>query len=137
MRRFFNKSKCSTHYHYPLPSTEVFTKLNGGKFFSKIDFSDAYLQIPVEEESSKLLCLNTHRGLYQYERLSFLVKVTPAIFQQVMDTMLGELDFSIAYLDDILINSKSMEEHMGHVHKVFSQIQDYGFKIKESKCDFF
>ena len=119
-------------YHYPLLSPEVFTKLNGGKFFSKIDLSDAYLQIPVEEESSKLLCITTHRGLYKFERLAFRVKVAPA-----MDTMLGELNFSIAYLDDILINSKTMEEHRGHVHSVFSQIQDYGFKIKESKCDFF
>ena len=65
------------------------------------------------------------------------VKFAPAIFQQVMDTMLGELNFSIAYLDDILINSKIMEEYQGHIHKVFSRIQDYGFKIKEIKCDFF
>ena len=103
----------------------------------EIDLCDVYLQIPVEEESSKLLCINTHRSLYKFERLAFGVKVAPAIFQQVMDTMLGELDFSITYLDNILINSKTMEEHRGHVHKVFSRIQDYGFKIKESKCDFF
>ena len=48
-------------YHNPLPSTEeVFNKLNGGKIFLKIDLSEAYLQIPVEENSSKLLCINTH-----------------------------------------------------------------------------
>ena len=121
--------------HCPLPSPEVFTKLNGGKFFSKINLSDAYRQIPIEEESSKLLCINTHRRLYKFERLAFGVKVVPAIFQQVLDTMLGELDFMITYLDDILINSKTMEEHWGHVHKAISQIQDYGFKIKENKCD--
>ena len=47
-------------YHYPLPSLEkVFNKLNGGKVFSKIDLSEAYLQNPVEENSSKLLCINT------------------------------------------------------------------------------
>ena len=125
-------------YHYPLPSpNEVFTKMSGGKTFSKIDLSDAYLQIPVEEESSKLLCINTHRGLYKFERLAFGIKVAPAIFQQVMDTMLGGLDFSIAYLDDILIKSQDMEQHKQHVHQVFKKIQDYGFKLKESKCDFF
>ena len=49
-------------YHYPLPSPEeVFNKLNGGKVFSKIDLSETYLQIPVEENCSKLLCINTHR----------------------------------------------------------------------------
>ena len=57
-------------YHYPLPSREeVFTKLNGGKIFSKVNLNDAYLQIPVDENSSKLLCINTHRGLFKFKRL--------------------------------------------------------------------
>ena len=125
-------------YHYPLPSPEeVFSKLNGGKVFSKIDLSDAYLQIPVEEESSKLLCINTHRGLYKFERMAFGIKVAPAIFQQIMDNLLNGFDFAVAYLDDILIKSQNVEEHKQHVHKVFERIQDYGFKVKESKCDFF
>ena len=67
-------------YHYPLPTPEVvFNKLNGGVVFSKVDLSDAYLQIPVEEECSKLLCINTHRGLYKFERLAFGVKIAPAV----------------------------------------------------------
>ena len=57
-------------YCYPLPSPEeIFNKLNGGKVFSKIDSSEVYLQIPVEENSSKLLCINTHRELYKFDRL--------------------------------------------------------------------
>ena len=125
-------------FNYPLPNpSEVFTKLNQGVYFSKIDLSDAYLQIPMEEDSSKLLCINTHRGLYKFERLPFGVKIAPSLFQQVMDAMLGGLDFTIAYLDDILIKSRSKEEHRLHVNQVFKRIQDYGFKIKESKCEFF
>ena len=54
-----------------------------------------------------------------------------------MDTMLSSLDFSDAYLDDILMNSKSVVEHKEHIHKVFAKILDYGFKIKETECDFF
>ena len=54
-------------HHYPLPSPEeLFTKLNGGRYFSKIDLSEAYLQIPTDDESSKLLCISTHRGLFKY-----------------------------------------------------------------------
>ena len=125
-------------YHYPLPSPdEVFSKLNGGKIFSKIDLNDAYLQVPMEENSSRLLCINTHRGLFKFERLAFGVKVTLAIFQQVMDTVLGGLDFTIAYLDDILIKSQDKDEYKMHVNQVFKGIQDNGFKIKESKCEFF
>ena len=70
-------------------------------------------------------------------RLAFEVKVAPVIFQQVMDSMLGDLDFAFAYLDDILITSKSVTEHRKHIMCVFDKIQEYGFKAKEAKCDFF
>ena len=124
-------------YHYPLPiPKEVFNKSNGGKVFSKIDLSEAYLQIPVEENSSKLLCINTHRELYKFDRLVFGIKVAPAIFQQVMDTMLGGFDFNFNYLDDIVISCKTKELHREHLNKVFTQIQEFRFKVKEAKCDF-
>ena len=136
MRRFFYRIELKD-YHYSLPSPEeVFNKLNRGKVFSKIDLSEAYLQIPVEENSSKLLCIKTHRGLYKFERLVFGIKVAPAIFQQVMDTMLGSFDFTFAYLDDIVISSKTKEQHREHLNKVFAQILEFGFKVKEAKCDF-
>ena len=124
-------------YHYPLSTPEeVFNKLNDGVVFSKVDLSDAYLQIPVEEECSKLQCINTHRGLYKFERLDFVVKVASAIFQQVIDTMLGGLDFACAYLDDIVIASKSTEEHRRQIHAVFERIDNFRFRIKETKCGF-
>ena len=124
-------------YHYPLPSPEeVFNKLNGGKVFSKIDLSEAYLQIPVEENSSKLLCINTYRGLFKFDRLVFGIKVEPAIFQQVMDIMLGGFDFTFAYLDDIVISSKTKELYRERLNKVFAQIREFRFKVKEAKCDF-
>lgn len=70
-------------YHYPLPtSEEIFNKLNGGKVFSKMDLREAYLQIPVEAECSKLPCINIHRELYKFERLAFGVNVVPAIFPE-------------------------------------------------------
>ena len=120
-------------YHYPLLSAEeVLIKLNGGKVFSKIDFSEAHLQIP-EDNSSKLLCINTHTGLY---RLAFGIKVAPAIFQQVMDTVLDGFDFIFAYLDDIIISSKTKALHREHLNKVFAQIREFGFKVKEAKCNF-
>ena len=139
MRRFFFEglNVALKDYHYPLPSPEeVFNKLNGGIIFSKIDLSEAYLQTPVQENSSKLLCINTHRGLYKFDRLAFGVKLARAIFQQVMDTMLGGLDFTFVYLDDIIIISKMKELHWEHLNKVFTQIREFGFKVKEAKCDF-
>ena len=101
-----------------------------------MDLSDAYLQIPVEEECPKLLYVNTHRCIYKFERIVLGLKVEPAIFQQVMDTMLGGLDFACAYLDDIVIANKSTEEHRREIHEVFERIYNFGFRIKETKCEF-
>ena len=94
-------------FNYPLPE-DIFAKLNGGTFFLKIDLSYASLQIPVEEVRSKLLCINTHRGLYKFEHLPSRVKMVSAIFQQVIDIILSGFDFTVAYLDDILMQSKTM-----------------------------
>ena len=80
MRRFFYRiERCTQELPLSTPqSRRDFNKLNGGKAFSKIDLSEAYLQIPVEENSSKLLCINKHRGLYKFDRLVFRIKVAPA-----------------------------------------------------------
>ena len=117
-------------HHYPLPSPEeISNKLNCGKIFSKID---VYLQIEVEENSSKLLCINTHRGLNKFNRSILVSRVSPAIFQQVMDAMLADLNFATAYLD-----GESVTEHRKHIMYVFNKLQEYGFQVKEAKCDFF
>ena len=104
--------------------------------FFKNRLSDTNLHILVDKESSKLRCSNPYGCLYKFEQLPFGAKVAPAIFQQVMDTMLIGLEFKIAYLDDILMNSQSTEQYKAHVYEVF-EIQDEGFKLKEKKCDFF
>ena len=76
----------------------------------------------MEEECSKLLCVNTHRGFYKFGRLPFWIKVAPTIFQQFMDTMFSGLEFSIAYLDDILMNCQSAKQHKANVYEVFKRI---------------
>ena len=70
---------------YPLPrQEELFASLGGGEEFTKIDLSEAYLQLELEEESQKLLTINTHKGLYKYKRLAFGVASAPAVFQRTM-----------------------------------------------------
>ena len=71
-------NECLWDHTYPLPtSEEIFSKLNGSKVFLKIDLSEAYLQVQVEEECTKYLTIHTHRGLYQLRQLPFGLKVAP------------------------------------------------------------
>ncbi|CAH8655864.1 unnamed protein product [Dicrocoelium dendriticum] len=123
---------------YPLPSpNDLFTILNGGTCFAKIDLADAYLQIEVAPESQPLLTINTHRGLLQYTRLPFGVKTAPALFQQTMDTMIAGIPGTAAYLDDLLIVGRNPEELRERLVSVFKRIQEYGFRLRADKCQFF
>jgi len=125
-------------HHYPLPvPDDLFAILNGGTCFAKLDLADAYLQVPVEAQSRELLTINTHRGLYRYNRLPFGIKTAPAAFQQIMDTMLNGLDGAAAYLDDIIIVGKTPVELQERIRNVLSRIQEYGFHLRADKCQFF
>ena len=122
---------------YLLPSPEDIFKLNGVKVFSKIDLSEAYLQVKVDEKYSKLFVINTHKGLCKLNCLPFGLKVAPILLQQVMDTILAGLEFATQYLDDILLRIENNEQHKKHIKGVFQEIDVYGFKLSSDKCDFF
>lgn len=98
--------------------------------------TEAYLQIEVDEESKKFLVINTPQGLFQYNRLPFGVKCAPAIFQQIMDSMISGIEGTAAYLDDLIITGSTVSEHRGRLNKVFQRIQEYGFKVNLDKCSF-
>ncbi|CAI2321053.1 unnamed protein product [Caenorhabditis sp. 36 PRJEB53466] len=101
---------------HPIPTPEdVFATLNGGTVFSTVDLKDAYLQIELAEESKELLTVNTHRGLYQYQRLPFGAKTAPMVFQRIMDKMITGLTGVTAYLDDIIVDQKELRSFMGMI----------------------
>ncbi|CAH8671840.1 unnamed protein product [Schistosoma bovis] len=125
-------------HHYPLPiPDDLFTILNGGTYFAKLDLAEAYLQIPVALESRELLTINTHRGLFQYTRLPFGIKTAPAIFQQIMDTILADVPGVATYLDDVLIVGSTVDELHTRTHLVLQRLQDNGFRLRPEKCQFF
>ena len=98
---------------YPLPKIEdLFTKLSGGKYFSKLDLSQAYLQLPLEDSSKEFVTINTHKGLFRYNRLPFGVASAPAIFQRYMDSLLQGCKGVTAYLDDILVAGPTVAGHL-------------------------
>ena len=122
---------------YPLPLVdELMTDLAGGKYFTKLDLSQAYLQLPLDNESSELLTINTHKGLFKYNRLPFGVSSAPAIFQRSMETLLRGLNGVSVYLDDILVTGSTHENHLHNLAAVLEQIEQAGLRLNRSKCFF-
>uniref|UniRef100_A0A1I8BLI1 RNA-directed DNA polymerase n=1 Tax=Meloidogyne hapla TaxID=6305 RepID=A0A1I8BLI1_MELHA len=123
---------------YPLPTPqEIWAEMHGNKVFSQLDLRDAYLQIELDDESKKLANINTHRGLFEVQRLPFGVKSAPAIFQKLMDELISGLNGVFAYLDDLIIVSKNEREHKEVLFELFERIENYGLKIQLEKCNFF
>ena len=123
---------------YPLPKMDdIFAALGKGALFSKIDLQWAYLQMELDEESRGLLTVNTHKGLFQFNRMAFGVASAPAIWQRTMDTILQGIPNVQCFLDDIVVAGGNMEEHLHLLETVFKRLEQYGLTINKKKSVFF
>jgi hypothetical protein len=111
---------------YPLPRIDVlFEQLRGVKVFSKIDLNSGYHQLRIREEDIEKTTFSTRYGHYEYIVMSFGLTNAPAMFMEAINRMLHEYldDFIIVFLDDILIYSKSEEEHERHLCLVLDALR--------------
>ena len=112
---------------YLIPWVEdYFSKLAGGKTFTKLDLSQAYLQLPLEEEPKEYVVINTHKSLFRYNRLSYGVLSAPGIFQRYMENLLQGIPNVVVYLGDILIMGKTESEHLSTLAKVLTKLEQAG-----------
>jgi hypothetical protein len=125
------------HQHHLSVTEDIFAIINGVHVFSQIDFSGACLQVELDEDWKRLCNINTHRGIYEYQRLPFLVKSAPDIFQAIMDNMRAGLPFATAYLDSIVVVSRSLDDRRRHLHAVLDVINEYVFRVRLGLCSFF
>jgi hypothetical protein len=122
---------------YPLPSIQDFTaNLAGCTIFSKIDLVKGYHQVPMAENDIPKTAICTPFGLFEYIFMPFGLKNAPQTFQRLMDKLFCHLPFVFVYLNDILIASKDLAEHMRHLRQVFEILQSAGLQINPAKCTF-
>ena len=122
---------------YPLPNIADFSsRIAGSTVFSKLDLQKGYYQVPMAEEDICKTAIITPFGMFEFLRLPFGLRNTGNTFQRMMDSILGNLPYCFTYVDDILIFSSSLEQHVDHLHEVLLLYRQHGLTIGLPKCEF-
>jgi transposase InsO family protein len=132
-------NKITRKNRYPLPLIgETLDRLSGSTIFTKLDLRDAYHRIPIEEADRWKTAFRTRYGHFEYTVMPFGLTNAPATFQAYINEALRGLldDICVAYMDDIMIFSRSREEHTAHVLLVLERLEQYQLFVKLSKCEF-
>lgn len=136
--RLLNKQTVKNRYPLPLID-ELLDRLQPARFFSKLDLSDGYYHIPIKKEDRQKTAFRTPYGHYEFVVMPFGLANAPATFQRMMNDILRDYvnDFVVVYLDDIMIYSKTKEEHEEHLRKVFAKLKEHSLFVKPSKSFYF
>ena len=123
----------------PLPKIdELYAKLQGYKIFSTLDLRSGYYHIGLSEDvKPKTAFVVAGMGKYQFNRVPFGLAQAPAYLQRLINEVLTGLDFAMGYLDDIIIFSRTEEEHLRHLEIIFERLRGADLKLKLQKCSFF
>ena len=109
--------------NYPIPKAEdLFANLGKGEKFTKLDLSQAYQQLPLDEDSKQYTTINTHKGLFRYNRLPYGISSSPGIFQRTMDNLLQNIPQVNVRVDDILITGVDDDAHLANLEDVLKRL---------------
>ena len=131
-------NKVTRKFTWPMPKVkDIFSKLNGATYFTTFDLCTGYHHIPLDKSSIPKTAFNSPFGKFGYVKVLLGLAQAPAYFQELMTGILKDFPLAIAYLDDIIIFSKTPQEHLSHIHMVFEKLKSANLSMKKSKCSFF
>lgn len=122
---------------YPMPRIEeLIDKVAPVAFISTVELAKGYYQVPLAEDIQHKTAFITPQGKFKFKWMPFRLKNAPAVFQRLMQTILQDLPYASAYLDDVVVYSHRWEEHLQHLGEVFRRLLDAGLTLKLKKCAF-
>src|SRR5258708_10953158 len=122
---------------YPLPiQTDILQALTGAQWLSTFDALSGFQQVEIKEEHRSISAFRCHRGLLQFTRLPFGLRNGPSVFQRIMNQVLSTMLwlFVLVYIDDIVVYSKSFDDHLIHLDKTLSAIAKANITLSPPKC---
>ena len=125
---------------FPIPrQSEILQSLSGAQVLSSLDALSGFTQLELDHDDIEKTAFRTHRGLFQFKRMPFGLRNGLAIFQRVMQNILAPYLwlFCLVYIDDIVVYSKSYEEHIDHLDKVLEAVEQSGITLSPTKCHLF
>ena len=126
---------------FPLPRIDdILDRLGESRYFTTLDLKSGYWQVKVHPSSCEKTAFITNEGLYEFRVMPFGLMNAPTVFQRLMRRVLEGVDsskqFVSVYLDDVLIYSKAIEEHLVHLSQVLSRMKEVGLKLNPKKYHF-
>ena len=122
---------------YPIPKVkDLFAVLDKGDMYTKLDLSQAYQQLTLDEQSKKYVVINTHKGLFRYTRLPYGIASAPGIFQRVIESILQGIPGVAVFIDDILITAPTEELHLQRLNEVLRRLDKANLRVRIAKCRF-
>ena len=123
---------------YPLPRIdEMLDKLATGKYFTKMDLSSGFHQIRIRKGDEPKTAFQTRYGSFEWTVMPFGLTNAPATFQRTMDMTFSDMiDYTDIYVDDIVVYSESLADHLVHLRKVLQRLREHQLFVKLKKCSF-
>ncbi|BEI97855.1 hypothetical protein CcaverHIS631_0301540 [Cutaneotrichosporon cavernicola] len=125
-------------WHYPLPrADDIFDDVRESTIFTRLDLRSAFYLIRIKEGDEWKSSFITSEGQYEYTIMPFGLTNAPSAFQHMIDdTLVDFRRFACSFVDDILIHSKTPEEHEGHVKQLLERLRERSLFVKAEKCEF-
>nr|CAD1820304.1 unnamed protein product [Ananas comosus var. bracteatus] len=131
-------NKITIMNRYPLPQIDdLLDQLKHARYFTKLDLKSSYHQVRIREDDTWKIAFKTRQGLFEWLIMLFGLCNAQATFMRLMNDVIRPFldDFVIVYLDNILIYSRSWEEHLAHVKKVFMLLEEHQLRLNPKKCE--